>query len=122
MCTADKEILKNKNIACLFSRDQKEAVLTGSKGATQDLETQWKAWDFDLKDIKVPTHIFQGKMDTFVPWQFAEHLANTLPNAKLHLYEDRGHLFLLLPSFQDELFRRAQAILKFSQNESFHYV
>jgi len=108
MCAADKEILKDQPIADLFSRDQQEALLPGIKGAVQDLETQWAPWKFKLEEITVPVHIFQGKQDTFVPWQFAKHLADNIPKATLHLYEDRGHLYPLLPGYQDEIFTLAR--------------
>lgn len=107
MCDADREILKNQVIADLFSLDQQEALLPGTEGAVQDLETQWAPWEFALEEINVPVHIFQGKQDTFVPWQFAEHLAGNIPNATLHLYEDRGHLYPLWPEHQDEIFKLA---------------
>jgi pimeloyl-ACP methyl ester carboxylesterase len=107
MCDADREILKNQEIADLFSLDQQEALLPGTRGAVQDLETQWAPWDFALEEVFVPVHIFQGKQDTFVPWQFGEHLAAHIPNATLHLFEDRGHLYPLKPEYQDEIFKLA---------------
>lgn len=67
-----------------------------------------------MQQITVPAYIFQGKQDTFVPWQFAAHLAATIPGASLKLYEDRGHLFILDASAQEELFRLAKSILKSS--------
>ncbi|MCX5851568.1 MAG: alpha/beta hydrolase [Deltaproteobacteria bacterium] len=112
MCAADREILKNQSIADLFSHDQQEALVGGARGTIQDLQTQWAPWEFKLEEIKVPVHIFQGKQDTFVPWQFAEHLADTIPDATLHLYDERGHLFPLSPMYQDELFKIASSLIK----------
>ncbi len=112
MKASDRLILNNPAIADLFMRDQEEALFLGTKGAIQDLEIQWATWEFSLKDINVPVHIFQGKQDVFVPWQFAEHLAANIPNSTLHLYEDRGHLFPLWPDYQDDLFRLIRFLIK----------
>jgi pimeloyl-ACP methyl ester carboxylesterase len=108
MAFPDREILNDSRIAELFILDQEEAMVSGTKGIMQDLVSQWEPWDFDLKQIRVPAYIFQGKQDSFVPWQFAQHLGDNIPGAELNFYEDRGHLFILDPAFQDELFRRAK--------------
>ncbi len=117
MCLPDRNILNDPHVADLFIRDQKEATVSGTQGILQDLTTQWEPWEFDFKQIKVPAYIFQGKQDTFVPWQFAQHLGDNIPGAELHFYEDRGHLFILEPSSQDELFCRAKRIVNSSFNE-----
>ncbi len=108
---ADRRILNDPDIADLFTCNQEEALFSGTRGFIQDLETQWAPWEFSLKDIKVPVHIFQGKQDVFVPWEFAEHLAVSIPDATLHFYEDRGHLFVLWPEYQDELFKLARSLI-----------
>ena len=104
MPAPDRAILEDKQIAELFIRNQQEALKQGTEGAIQDLEVQWAPWSVSLKDINVPVYIYQGKKDTFVPWKFGEHLANTIPGASLTLMPDAGHLMPLDPVFQDELF------------------
>ena len=104
MPKADRKILEDKQTAEIFMRNQQEALLQGVDGAIQDLEAQWAPWPFSLKDIHVPVHIYQGKKDTFVPWKFAEHMGNTIPNATLTLMPEAGHLNPLDPVFQDEIF------------------
>lgn len=111
MKAPDRRILDNPVIADIFMRDQEEAFSSGSRGVIQSLETQWAPWEFSLKQIKPPVHVFQGKQDAFVPWQFAQHLSALIPNATLHLYDDRGHLFPLCPDYQDELFMLARSLM-----------
>ncbi|MCD6584661.1 MAG: alpha/beta hydrolase [Desulfobacteraceae bacterium] len=111
MSLPDRKILQDPLIADLFIRDQEEAMVAGTRQIFQDLTIQWEPWDFDVTQITVPTYIFQGKQDSFVPWQFGQHLADMIPNAKQELYEDRGHLFILEPSFQDELFHLAAELV-----------
>jgi pimeloyl-ACP methyl ester carboxylesterase len=112
MCLPDKKILQDPLVADLFVRDQEESMIAGTRQILQDLVTQWEPWAFDMKQIRVAAYIFQGMRDSFVPWQFAQHLADTIPHAKLYLYKDRGHLFIMEPSFQDEMFRLAKNAVK----------
>jgi|GEM_PF-197601 len=112
MKAADRRILDDRKIADLFVRDQQEGLAAGSRGAIQDLETQWAPWEFRLEEIRVPVHVFQGKQDVFVPWEFAGHIAATVPDGTLHLYDDRGHLFPLWPACQDELFTLARSLIE----------
>jgi len=105
MPSADRTILEDKQSAELFIRNQQEALKQGTEGAIQDLEVQWAPWSFSLKNIQVPVFIYQGKKDTFVPWEFGEHLANTIPSASLTLIPDAGHLIPLDPIFQDDIFK-----------------
>jgi len=112
MSLPDRKILQDPQVAALFIRNQEEAMVAGARQIFQDLITQWEPWDFDIKQITVPAYIFQGRRDSFVPWQFAQHLADNIPAAELHLYEDKGHLFILAPDFQEELFRLAKKAVK----------
>lgn len=108
----DRAILDDKQVADIFMRNQEEALQQGVKGTIQDLEVQWAPWGFSLTEIGIPVYIFQGQKDTFVPWKFAEHMAHTIPNAKLYLKPDAGHLIPLDPIFQDEIF---SIILKYAE-------
>lgn len=113
MTAPDRRILDDPEIAELFMRNQQEALAPGIEGAIQDLETQWAPWEFSLTEIRAPAHIFQGRQDAFVPPEFAEHMSCRIPEAELHMYPDWGHLFVLRPCFQDELFCLAR---RFTQN------
>lgn len=104
MAEADREILRDEAIAGVFIRNQQEALEQGSEGAIQDLEVQWAPWPFSLSEIDVPVYIYQGKADTFVPWEFAPHMARTIPDATLELFPGQGHLMPLTPEFQDRIF------------------
>ncbi|PIP41922.1 MAG: alpha/beta hydrolase [Desulfobacterales bacterium CG23_combo_of_CG06-09_8_20_14_all_51_8] len=112
MRAPDRRILDDPETAEHFLRDQIEAMVSGSDGVIQDLNTEWAPWDFDLAQIKIPAAVFQGEQDVFVPWQFARHLSENMPHAALKLYEDKGHLLILDPSVQDNLFRLAKKAVK----------
>jgi pimeloyl-ACP methyl ester carboxylesterase len=107
MAPPDRRLLETDATADLFIQDQKEAVVSGDSGMIQDLTVQWAPWDVDMTRIRVPAAIFQGKQDAFVPWEFARHLADTIPGASLHHYDHKGHLLILDPEVREEIFRLA---------------
>ncbi|HET7627964.1 MAG TPA: alpha/beta hydrolase [Bacillales bacterium] len=62
-----------------------------------------------LRDIQVPVQLLWGKQDRIVPLSIGEQLQNDLPNAKLHVINDSGHL---LPEEKpEEVFRHLSAFL-----------
>jgi len=52
-------------------------------------------WGFDLTDITVPTHVYQGTADTLVPPAWAKVLVDGIARAELTEYEGEGHMIAL---------------------------
>jgi pimeloyl-ACP methyl ester carboxylesterase len=48
-------------------------------------------WGFDLRDIAVPTYVWQGSADLMVPFAHGQWLAERIPGAVAHLEEGEGH-------------------------------
>lgn len=55
-------------------------------------------WGFELDAIRVPVHIWQGRHDRMVPYAHGEWLADHVPTAVPHLFDDHGHLSLAVDS------------------------
>lgn len=106
MSEPDRDILRDQQTAELFMRNQQESVAQGVDGVIQDLEVQWAPWPFPLADINVPVYLYQGRKDTFVPWLFAAHLQQSIAGAELTLLPDQGHLYVLSPVYQDQIFAK----------------
>lgn len=51
-------------------------------------------WGFDLDTIKVPVSVWQGGQDLMVPYAHGQWLAQHVAGARVHLYDDEGHLSL----------------------------
>ncbi|WLQ13036.1 alpha/beta hydrolase [Hahella aquimaris] len=99
----DLVLLRDAGILERFMDNQHEAFNQGVQGVMLDLLAQYRHWGFSLSEIRLPTHIYQGVKDRFVPWRFAQHLADNLPLADLRMITDAGHMFPLEADFQREL-------------------
>lgn len=52
-------------------------------------------WGFDLASITVPVAVWQGREDAMVPYSHGAWLAEHVPGARAHLFDDEGHLSLV---------------------------
>lgn len=81
------------------------AVSTGVAGWRDDDLAFVRRWGFELTDITVPVAVWHGAQDRMVPYAHGQWLATHVPGARVHLYEDEGHLSLVhqLPRILDVL-------------------
>jgi pimeloyl-ACP methyl ester carboxylesterase len=93
------------------ARMVRRALSTGIDGWLDDDLAFVKPWGFDLAEITVPVSIWQGAHDRMVPFAHGEWLAAHVPGARVHLYDDEGHISLVgqLPRILDDLASRAGA-------------
>jgi pimeloyl-ACP methyl ester carboxylesterase len=71
------------------------AISPGIEGWAEDDLAFVRPWGFALEDItEVPVAVWQGKQDLMVPITHGLHLADRIPTARPHLYDDEGHLSL----------------------------
>ncbi len=101
---ADRQVLQDTRRFELFERVQESSFRQGADGAIRDLEVQWREWPFNLGEITVPTTVFQGERDQFVPAAFGEHIAGQISGARLHRLPECGHLYPLLADYQRLIF------------------
>lgn len=67
----------------------------GIVGWRDDDLTHTRPWGCDLKEIRVPVSVWQGSLDTMVPFAHAEWLAANVAGAQAHLIEGEGHISLM---------------------------
>jgi len=65
--------------------------LSQAGGAVDEYRAFAGPWGFDLTDVAVPVHVWQGTDDHYVPWHWGERIAAQLPDAALHIVEGAGH-------------------------------
>lgn len=73
----------------------RESILRGSWGVVQDYRVFGAPWGFDLKEVDVPLHLWEGGEDRLAPLSWSELLAGALPRAGLTVVPGEGHLSLL---------------------------
>ncbi|MFA6032104.1 MAG: alpha/beta hydrolase [Myxococcota bacterium] len=95
LCPADKELFKNPELQYLFMRDFQELFRDGSKGPAYDAQTVYKAWGFDLSEIKTHIEVFQGTADAFIPPIFSDYLAGKARDVTINRIEGQGHFYHL---------------------------
>jgi pimeloyl-ACP methyl ester carboxylesterase len=85
----------------------RRAVSSGIDGWRDDDLAFVKDWGFDLKQIRVPVDIWQGRQDRMVPFEHGQWLAAKVPNAQAHLFATEGHLSMVdqVPALLAELLR-----------------
>jgi pimeloyl-ACP methyl ester carboxylesterase len=85
-----------------------EAMRNGVDGWVDDDLAFTRPWGFDLKEISVPTSIWQGSVDLMVPFAHGQWLSKKVPGAMVHFEQGEGHLSVgigALDRMFDELVR-----------------
>jgi pimeloyl-ACP methyl ester carboxylesterase len=78
-----------------MSRTFNHAAAQGPIGVRDDGIAAVSPWGFELDDITVPVAVWQGRQDVMVPYAHGEWLAEHVPGAEAHLFEEEGHLSLV---------------------------
>jgi pimeloyl-ACP methyl ester carboxylesterase len=108
-CAADRELLAREDILDAVAAPIRESLRQGAEGATAEFPLYALDWGFDLAEIRVPVHIWQGDADTTVPPSHARYLADALPGARLTLVPGEGH-FSLPVLHMEEIFTALLAL------------
>ncbi len=73
----------------------RHAGAQGIIGARDDGIALVTPWGFDVSAIHVPVAVWQGRQDAMVPYEHGVWLAENIPSAHPHLFDDEGHLSLV---------------------------
>ena len=87
----DRRILSRPETATAFADCCAECFAHGSDGLVRDAELLYRAWAFDVRQIKRPVHIWQGLNDVLVPDPINEAVADAMPGAVWHPVDGGGH-------------------------------
>jgi pimeloyl-ACP methyl ester carboxylesterase len=78
-------------LAACFRRASRQ----GAVGLLEDNLQLVRPWGFDVTAIGVPVSLWQGAHDLMVPFAHGQWLASHVSGARVHLFEDEGHISLL---------------------------
>jgi pimeloyl-ACP methyl ester carboxylesterase len=77
-----------------FQSAQRFAVEKSPEGWIEDDFAFIDDWGFDLSSVKVPTSIWHGKLDRFVPYAHGVWLSEHVPKVEFHSFDQETHLTL----------------------------
>jgi pimeloyl-ACP methyl ester carboxylesterase len=92
---ADADVLARPEVHEVFVRDFGHASATTARAAAQDFRLFTGDWGFDLEDITVPVHVWQGTADRNVPPAHGRLQAERIPGAVYHECPGEGHLLIV---------------------------
>jgi pimeloyl-ACP methyl ester carboxylesterase len=88
----DRLVLDDPEISAMFIDDTIRQATGGLAGPPLDLKLFVRDWGFEIGDLTVPVHLWQGDADPIVPLDHAEHMATLIPGATLAIRPRESHL------------------------------
>ncbi len=89
---ADREILMDPAFMEVLVGDLLHVSPDGLSAFAHDIRLFAEPWGFELRNIRVPVHFFQGDADTIVPEPHGRHQAERVADSGLTILEGGGHL------------------------------
>ena len=83
-------------IADYIAASFRHSAAQGPVGLLEDNLQVMRPWGFDVGAITVPVSVWQGAHDKMVPFGHGQWLAKAVPGARVHLFDDEGHVSLVL--------------------------
>lgn len=100
LCPPDRACLTGE-LARYFHDQIREALRDGVDGWVDDDFVFVRPWGFEFRDISVPVQVWHGSQDQFVPVAHGRWLAERIPGAEEHVYDEDGHLTLQIERIGD---------------------
>jgi len=91
----DVPILARPDVRDALTQMWREGARQGVGGLVDDWIALSLPWGFPLAEVKVPVVVCQGELDHLVDPAHAHYFSAVLPNSRLVLYPQDGHLLLL---------------------------
>ena len=82
-------------------KDLNHAFKVSADGFQDDDQAFIKAWGFSVSDIKVPTSIWFGGNDLFVPKTHGDWLTNNIDGSTARYFEGDGHMSIWFNNLED---------------------
>ena len=92
---ADLAIVKRDDVGLMLARNLREALRQGVRGVATDFEMLLSDWSRYALQVRVPTTIWHGDQDTYVPLGLAKHLHQLIAESIFHQIEGGGHFMIV---------------------------
>ncbi len=94
MPPSDRELLAQPAVQRIFLAALREAFRQGTRGAAWDATLAARDWGFELAEIAMPVHLWQGEADHNVPPAMGRYLARAIPDCQATFVPAEGHLLV----------------------------
>ncbi len=84
------------DIAAMLVADMREGYRQGVTSASYEANLYFGTWEFELADVRKPTHLFYGTDDANVAPTWGAYLHAHLPHANLNTCAGEGHISILV--------------------------
>jgi pimeloyl-ACP methyl ester carboxylesterase len=105
----DRQVLARPDVAAAFRAESTESFAQGSTALVRDAVLLYRRWEFDVRAIDRPVHLWQGLDDRLVPHPINVRVADAMPGAVWHPVTEAGHFVAV--GAADEIFAVAASEL-----------
>jgi pimeloyl-ACP methyl ester carboxylesterase len=91
----DREIVSRREVSLVLARNIREALAQGIQGVVTEFLLLATDWSELLAKVHVPTTIWHGDRDTYVPLVMGENLKKGISGSIFHKVEGGGHFMIL---------------------------
>lgn len=93
--SVDRQIISRRDVGVVLTKNIREALAQGVRGAVVEFALLASDWSGLLARVKVPTTIWHGAADTYVPLAMGERLQRGIEGSTFHKVVDGGHFMIL---------------------------
>lgn len=92
----DQQAFGDEPFASAYRRSLEEGFSQGSAGYVRDVVNTWSPWPFKLEELRVPVHLWYGRMDISPVHSpdYGETMATRIPRARLFIETEEGSSLL----------------------------
>jgi pimeloyl-ACP methyl ester carboxylesterase len=101
---ADFKVLLQREFRVIFMRNILEALSHGSAGPVAEFKLLASDWSYLLEKVSVPTTIWHGDSDTYVPLTMGRRVHSGIKGSELKVVPNAGHFMVV--GMLDRVFRR----------------
>lgn len=92
---ADLQIVSRREVGLILMKNIREALVQGVRGTVSEFMLLASDWNALLSRVRVPTTIWHGDADTYVPLVMGENLHRGIPGSVFHKVVGGGHFMII---------------------------
>jgi pimeloyl-ACP methyl ester carboxylesterase len=100
LSSPDREIFSRSDVKLMMARNIQEALRNGVRGVLTDFSLLVSDWRGFLPQVRVPTTVWHGDADTYVPFSMGQALAQGIPGSTFEHVPGLGH-FMVVAKLRD---------------------